>query len=97
MNTREGSPPNVAMFAFKIAYDEDYSAYSPGKLVEFEFLERLLSDPATCWADSCAAADYAGPLTKLWADLFLALPRVFTPNTAKSVPMFWKTSDLVRR
>ncbi|MDP2307599.1 MAG: GNAT family N-acetyltransferase [Pseudomonadota bacterium] len=57
-----------AVFAFKIAYDEDYSAYSPGVQVELEVLQRLLADPTTTWADSCAASDYAAAPSTLWAE-----------------------------
>lgn len=41
-------------FAFKIAYDDDYARYSPGKLLEVENIRLLHDDPDIAWMDSCA-------------------------------------------
>ena len=41
-------------FTFKIAFDENYSRYSPGLLLEIENLRRLHTQPQIEWVDSCA-------------------------------------------
>lgn len=41
-------------FAFKVAYDESYSKYSPGMLLELENLDYILSNSNIKWMDSCA-------------------------------------------
>ncbi len=41
-------------FAFKVAYDESYSKYSPGMLLELENLDYILSNSQIKWMDSCA-------------------------------------------
>ncbi|ALC11567.1 GNAT family N-acetyltransferase [Sphingopyxis sp. 113P3] len=46
------SPPGG--FSFKTAFDEDYSRFSPGVLLQQANLD-LLNDPRIAWADSCAA------------------------------------------
>lgn len=62
------APPGS--FGFKIAYDEDFSKYSPGVLLEMEKVRRLHdgADPArpkTLWADSCSTAG-DGPAYRCW-------------------------------
>jgi len=44
-------------FAFKTAFDEDYSRFSPGVLLQIENLE-LLNHAGLAWCDSCAAQDH---------------------------------------
>ena len=46
------SPPGG--FSFKTAFDEDYSRFSPGVLLQQANLD-LLNDPRIAWVDSCAA------------------------------------------
>ncbi len=46
------SPPGG--FSFKTAFDEDYSRFSPGVLLQQANLD-LLDDPTIDWVDSCAA------------------------------------------
>jgi CelD/BcsL family acetyltransferase involved in cellulose biosynthesis len=41
-------------FTFKIAFDENYSRYSPGLLLEIENVRRLHTQPQIEWVDSCA-------------------------------------------
>lgn len=41
-------------FAYKISYDEVYSSYSPGLLLEIENIRRLHADLSVTWMDSCA-------------------------------------------
>ncbi len=44
-------------FSFKTAFDEAYSRFSPGVLLQQANLT-LLDDPDISWSDSCAAADH---------------------------------------
>ena len=48
-------PPGA--FSFKTAFDERYSKYSPGVLLQQANLA-ILDNPAIAWTDSCAAADH---------------------------------------
>jgi hypothetical protein len=41
----------ASAISFKIAYDEEFARYSPGVLLQMEYLERGL---ALDWVDSCA-------------------------------------------
>ncbi len=41
-------------FALRIAYDEAFSKYSPGMLLELENIRRIFNSPRTKWLDSCA-------------------------------------------
>ena len=52
-------------FAFKIAFDEAYRAFSPGFLLEIENVRRLHRRPEIRWMDSCADADHA-MINRLW-------------------------------
>lgn len=45
-------------FAFKIAYDEDHGANSPGVLLDVEMFKELLDDPAVLFVDGCSDPDY---------------------------------------
>jgi CelD/BcsL family acetyltransferase involved in cellulose biosynthesis len=54
-------------FAFKIAFDEAYAAWSPGMLLEMENIRRLHERPSVRWMDSCADADH-GLINRLWLD-----------------------------
>jgi hypothetical protein len=42
-----------ASFTFKIAFDENYSRYSPGMLLEVENVRRLHAQSQIEWVDSC--------------------------------------------
>jgi hypothetical protein len=54
-------------FAYMIAYDEQYSSYSPGLLLEIENIRRFHSERSFLWMDSCA--DQNSPLfTRVWAE-----------------------------
>ena len=44
-------------FSFKTAFDESYSKFSPGVLLQCENL-MILDRPDIAWTDSCAAADH---------------------------------------
>ena len=52
-------------FAFKIAFDEAYRAFSPGFLLELENIRRLHRRPDLRWMDSCADAQHA-MINRLW-------------------------------
>jgi CelD/BcsL family acetyltransferase involved in cellulose biosynthesis len=44
-------------FAFKTAYDEEFSDFSPGAMLEVDSMRQLQSLPGVRWMDSCAAPD----------------------------------------
>ena len=52
-------------FAFKIAFDEAYRAFSPGFLLEIENIRRLHRLTDMRWMDSCADAEHA-MINRLW-------------------------------
>jgi hypothetical protein len=54
-------------FAFKIAYDERYSRYSPGLLLEIENIRRVHARRELKWMDSCASPDHP-MIDRLWLD-----------------------------
>lgn len=58
------TPPGS--FGFKTAFDEGYSRYSPGVLLEREYLNSL-ENPEIAWCDSCAAPDHP-VMDRLWRD-----------------------------
>ena len=49
------TPPGA--FSFKTVYDESFSRYSPGVLLQKENLD-LLAREDIAWCDSCAAPDH---------------------------------------
>ncbi|OYZ19261.1 MAG: hypothetical protein B7Y31_15060 [Novosphingobium sp. 16-62-11] len=53
-------------FSFKTAFDEAYSRFSPGVLLQRENLA-LLSRPDIQWCDSCAAPDHP-MIDSLWTE-----------------------------
>lgn len=52
-------------FSFKTAFDEDYSRFSPGVLIQIENLA-LLERDGIDWCDSCAAQDHP-MIDSLWS------------------------------
>ncbi len=52
-------------YALKIAYDEQYAAYSPGVLLELENIYTVLDDTNLSWMDSCAIPNHP-MINKLW-------------------------------
>ena len=56
------TPPGA--FGFKTAFDEGYSPFSPGFLLEREFLTALRRFDID-WCDSCAAADHS-VMNRIW-------------------------------
>jgi CelD/BcsL family acetyltransferase involved in cellulose biosynthesis len=59
------APPGS--FFFKPAYDEQYSRFSPGVLLEVETIRRLHDRPEIHWMDSCTSPDNH-LLNSLWPD-----------------------------
>ncbi len=57
---------NDGAFAFKVAYDENYSKYSPGMSLELENLDYILSNSQIKWMDSCAMPNSV--VDKLWQE-----------------------------
>jgi CelD/BcsL family acetyltransferase involved in cellulose biosynthesis len=53
-------------FSFKIAYDEEYSRFSPGVLIQIENL-RILNQADIAWMDSCAVEDHP-MINGLWGE-----------------------------
>jgi CelD/BcsL family acetyltransferase involved in cellulose biosynthesis len=58
------TPPGS--FSYKIAFDESYSRYSPGVLIQLENL-KMLDRPDIEWMDSCAVEDHA-MINSIWAE-----------------------------
>jgi CelD/BcsL family acetyltransferase involved in cellulose biosynthesis len=54
-------------FTFKIGYDEAYSKYSPGTLLELENIRRFHARPELLWMDSCAIPEHF-MINRLWLD-----------------------------
>ena len=57
-------PPGA--FSFKTAFDERYSRFSPGVLLQRENLD-ILHEPSIDWTDSCAAADHP-MIERIWRE-----------------------------
>lgn len=58
------TPPGA--FGFKTAFDEDYACFSPGLLLEREFLGALQRFDID-WCDSCAAPDHS-VMNRMWQE-----------------------------
>lgn len=58
------SPPGV--FSFKTAFDERFSRFSPGLLLQIENLHLLARDDVT-WADSCATEGHS-MIERIWRE-----------------------------
>jgi hypothetical protein len=58
------TPPGA--FGFKTAFDEDYAQFSPGFLLEREFLTALQRFGIS-WCDSCAAANHS-VMDRIWCE-----------------------------
>ena len=54
-------------FAFKIAYDERFSKYSPGVQLELENLRRLHETEGVEWMDSCAVPNHF-MINRMWKE-----------------------------
>jgi len=54
-------------YTWKTAYDERFSAYSPGTLLMIEVTEQHLDDPNVVMTDSCAIPDHP-VMSRLWSE-----------------------------
>lgn len=54
-------------FAFKIAYDEKFAAFSPGQLLELENVRVMCEDKPAGWMDSCADPDHP-MINRIWTE-----------------------------
>ncbi|NJR13568.1 MAG: GNAT family N-acetyltransferase [Phyllobacteriaceae bacterium] len=57
---------NGTAYTWKIAYDEAYSAFSPGMLLMIEATRLLIDDPNVTDADSCAVPDHP-MMNRVWS------------------------------
>ena len=71
-------------FAFKIAFDEEYSRFSPGALLELEHIQRLHDMREIGWMDSCAAAEHF-MANRFWAHKRQIGTSIITAGVAGSV------------
>ncbi len=81
-------------FAFKIAFDEDYSACSPGVLLELENISRLHAERRAEWMDSCAVPDHP-MIDSLWPDR-RAIQSVLVPAGKKAGELMISALPLLR-
>lgn len=68
-------------FVFKLTFDEEYAAFSPGVLLELEKIRRLHERPAVRWVDSCNAPG-SSLLKHLWDDRRLIETLLIAPGPA---------------
>jgi CelD/BcsL family acetyltransferase involved in cellulose biosynthesis len=88
-------------FAFKIAYDEKHSKYSPGFNLELEHLRRWHDDPRLQWMDPCAAPRH--PMFKTICNSHRIICRSLISNNslrgdflASSIPLLRLASHQMR-
>jgi CelD/BcsL family acetyltransferase involved in cellulose biosynthesis len=80
-------------FAFKITFDESYSRYSPGVLLELDNVHRLHEMESVRWMDSCAAPNRF-MINHLWPDrremqtVFFSTGRTLPSLVLAVVPLF---------
>ncbi len=68
-------------FAFKIAYDEEFAAYSPGTLLELENIRLFHLMPQLTWMDSTAESHHF-MINRLWLDRRSIENLILSPNRA---------------
>lgn len=97
------TPPGA--WQFKIAYDERHARFSPGVMIELDYLKRALGDPEIMWTDSCATADHP-MINHLWAErraiIQVTLPlkgtrRRLTHTAARTVERLAATAKAMTR
>ncbi len=74
---------NGGGYAFKIAFDEKYSRYSPGMLLELENIRRLHDNHCIGWMDSLAAANHQLK-NRVWLDRTAIVTFLVAPGGALS-------------
>jgi hypothetical protein len=58
---------NGCAYTWKTAYDENFSAYSPGTLLMIEVTRTHLDDPNIMATDSCAVPDHP-VMSRIWSE-----------------------------
>ena len=66
-------------YTFKIAFDESYSKYSPGALLELENIRRLHNRPNIRWMDSLAVAGHS-LMNRVWIDQEAVMTTLVAPR-----------------
>ena len=85
-NLLSAGTPRVG-FAFRIAYDEAYEAYSPGVQLELEQIRRLHREDAQAdWMDSCASASHF-MINRLWSERLRLASILIAPSSIKGRSM----------
>lgn len=79
---------------FKIAYDERYSKYSPGVILELEDLERWHGGSQIKWIDSCASA--RNPLFDLISNERRVIRRTLISNGSRPGDLIVSALPLLR-
>lgn len=88
--------------SFKIAFDETYSKFSPGVLMEIEHLKFIEAHPEIEWVDSCAVPG-ATLLDRLWIDRRPIRSLAISPGGVpgrlfmQSITCLARVKDLIRR
>ena len=81
-------------FAFKIAFDENFAAYSPGVLLEIENIGHFHSQQSVEWMDSCAIPDHP-MIDRLWLDRRM-ITSLLIPTGRKAGELVISTLPLMR-
>ncbi|MGA2597904.1 MAG: GNAT family N-acetyltransferase [Bryobacteraceae bacterium] len=81
-------------FDFKIAYDEDYSKYSPGLLLELDHLRMFHSESRSNWIDSGASARH--PLFDLVSNERRLIRRTLISNGSRRGDFYVSALPLMR-
>jgi CelD/BcsL family acetyltransferase involved in cellulose biosynthesis len=71
----------TAAWFWKIAYDEEFSRYSPGVQISLDLTEALLAEPEVLRADSCATADHP-MIDHLWRERLALTDLLIAPSAA---------------
>ncbi len=66
-------------YTFKIAFDETFSKFSPGTLLELENIRRAHANPNIRWLDSLALPDHA-MMKRLWLDRTAIVTTLVAPG-----------------
>ncbi|WP_339744913.1 GNAT family N-acetyltransferase [uncultured Rubinisphaera sp.] len=81
-------------YAWKIAFDEDYARYSPGLLLEYDFIDYFRNQPELDVVDSCAAPGH--PLfARIWPDLH-SRQTILVPTGILMSKMYCSSRPLLR-
>ncbi len=89
-------------FAFKIAFDENFSKYSPGVLLELENIQRAFDHGGLEWMDSCATARHP-VVDRLWSERRMVRRTLFSDSSRTGdlivsfLPLLRWVNDRIRR